>query len=143
GDHREKVINEIKNKRKPTNPRPIAVISTSIMEAGIDISFPVVYRLLAPIEAIVQAAGRCNRYGEEVKGRLIIFENKDMQIMDPSFEAGIKQTRNLLQQKGVESFAEPSSFVSYYQRMLSSANLNEYDIVNSNCLEIKRISDSF
>lgn len=143
GDHREKVINEIKNKRKPTNPRPIAVISTSIMEAGIDISFPVVYRVLAPIEAIVQAAGRCNRYGEEVKGRLIIFENKDMQIMDPSFEAGIKQTRNLLQQKGVESFAEPSSFVSYYQRMLSSANLNEYDIVNSNCLEIKRISDSF
>lgn len=143
GAHRERILKEIKSKRDPDNSRPIAVISTSILEAGIDISFPVVYRMLAPLDSIVQAAGRCNRYNEVNVGRVIIFENAEKVQIDKSFTAGINQTKSLLKEKGVNTFTKPDSFLTYYQRMFSSEELNKFDIRAENCLHFKEISQGF
>ena len=78
GAHRKDVIAEIKQrlqaKRAGRDLRPLRVVSTQLVEAGVDIDFPVVYRALAGLDSIAQAAGRCNREGRlPGMGRVVVF----------------------------------------------------------------------
>ena len=57
--HRQQVLDEIR-KRLDEN-KPCRVVSTSLVEAGVDIEFPTVYRAISGIDSILQAGGRCNR----------------------------------------------------------------------------------
>jgi CRISPR-associated endonuclease/helicase Cas3 len=70
--HRASVLGEIRTALK--EGRTCRVISTQLIEAGVDIDFPVVYRSMAGIDSIAQAAGRCNRNGRLPRlGRVYIF----------------------------------------------------------------------
>jgi len=61
-DHRRKVIAEIRNRLK--EGKECRVVSTSLIEAGVDLDFPTVYREKSGLDSILQAAGRCNREGK-------------------------------------------------------------------------------
>ena len=82
--HRSKVFNDlIRPRLDPDNRKPCIVISTQLVEAGVDIDFPTVYRATAGIDRIAQAAGRCNREGKlkdksgnEIKGKTYVFESE-------------------------------------------------------------------
>nr|WP_093841388.1 CRISPR-associated endonuclease Cas3'' [Streptomyces aidingensis] len=70
-EHRREVIELIRS-RLAAGLRTF-VVSTSLIEAGVDIDFPCVYRAMAPAESLQQAAGRCNRDGRNTQGRVVIF----------------------------------------------------------------------
>jgi len=74
--HRSVVLEKIK--QALSNREPCRVISTQLIEAGVDIDFPVVFRSAAGIDSIAQAAGRCNREGSITGGgRLFVFEPEE------------------------------------------------------------------
>ncbi|CAM3599891.1 CRISPR-associated endonuclease Cas3'' [Deinococcus frigens] len=69
--HRRRIFRVISDRLK--KGKRCRVIATNLIEAGVDVDFPRVYRALGPLEAIVQAAGRCNREGKltDAQGKLI------------------------------------------------------------------------
>lgn len=70
-EHRSDVIANIK--RKLLNNEPVRVVSTQLLEAGVDIDFPVVFRAFSGLDRIAQAAGRCNREGKSDFGEVFVF----------------------------------------------------------------------
>lgn len=70
--HRKATLKKIKEQLK--DEKNCRVVSTQLVEAGVDIDFPVVYRALAGVDSIAQAAGRCNREAKlERPGRVFVF----------------------------------------------------------------------
>lgn len=70
--HRMAVVDKVKGKLK--NGEKLILCSTQLIEAGVDMDFPIVFRELAPLESIIQSAGRCNREGKLEKGKVFLFQ---------------------------------------------------------------------
>lgn len=73
--HRTKKLADIRKRLEPENAQPCRVISTQLIEAGVDVDFPSVYRVVAGIDSLAQAAGRCNRNGlSDTPRKVFVFE---------------------------------------------------------------------
>lgn len=94
------------------------LVSTQCVEAGVDIDFPVVYRALGPLEAIAQAAGRCNREGKRPCGEVRVFRPEDNALpAGGGYEQATDITRVLLRGRGGEGMDinDPRLFDEYYR----------------------------
>lgn len=117
-DHRKKTITSIINNLN--QKRKIGVISTQLVEAGVDFDFPIVYRAIAPLDAVIQAAGRCNRNDrlQGKKGRVVLFKLENQKMPDRTYsacaditEVSIKDDINILY--------EIDSYERYYKTVVS------------------------
>lgn len=71
-EHRRQTLAAIRERLR--RKLPCRVVSTQLVEAGVDVDFPVVFRAPAGFDSIAQAAGRCNREGRSDKGVVYLFE---------------------------------------------------------------------
>lgn len=70
--HRREALKAVRKRLKAGEP--VRLVATSLVEAGVDVDFPVVWRAAAGLESIIQAAGRCNREGRRDSGDVFVFE---------------------------------------------------------------------
>ena len=113
-DHVQETINEVKE-ALASNSGIIRIVSTQLIEAGVDIDFPVVFRQEAGLDSILQAAGRCNREGRLNRGKTFVFGfNKPL---PPGF---ITQTNNARKGIGMEhDWFSPETIESYFLQLYS------------------------
>jgi CRISPR-associated endonuclease/helicase Cas3 len=124
GEHRSKVIAEIKYKLK--NNESIRVVSTQLVEAGVDLDFPVVYRALAGLDSIAQAAGRCNREGRLEKGRVVVFVPPKAPPKG-MLTFGENATRNIWHGRE-DDLLSYSLYEKYFEQYFSSIELDKQGI---------------
>lgn len=79
--HRSHVLEIVKERL--AEGKNCYLVATQCIEAGVDLDFPVIYRALAPLEAIIQAAGRCNRNGDGPDGRVSVFLPDEERLYPP------------------------------------------------------------
>lgn len=121
GEHRSEVIAGIKAKLKAGDP--IRVVSTQLVEAGVDLDFPVVYRALAGLDSIAQAAGRCNREGKLAEtGRVVVFVPPKAAPVG-LLRKGEDATKSLMRARPdlVEALS-PEAFRAYFETFYSKVN---------------------
>lgn len=94
GAHRRAVLSEVRDRLR--TGRPCQLVATQVVEAGVDIDFPFVVRAEGPWDAIVQAAGRCNREGRLPFGQLRVFRPQDDAIPSGAYRTGTDLTQKLV-----------------------------------------------
>lgn len=126
--HRRAVLTAVRKCLDPTSPQWCRLVSTQCVEAGVDLDFPVAYRSMAPLDAIAQAAGRCNREGRlNVSGQfgqVRVFEpapdTSSRRYMFPThaYWQATEVTGSLLRADGGQlDINDPEVFRRYYRNL--------------------------
>ena len=120
--HRLEVVREIK--RRQMLHEPCIVVATQCIEAGVDLDFDVLYRALAPLEAIIQAAGRCNRNRRQTFGKVVVFEPLDERRAYPgdSYERAAMIVKTLWASNPELDINDPGVIAEYYRRYFAEEN---------------------
>lgn len=120
--HRAAVLQEVCTRLE--GALPTMLVSTRVVEAGVDISFPVVYRDQCGLDSLAQSAGRCNRHGEAKQGTVYSYKAKEDVYSDLFFSADMQQAvyaRETVQKKfSQEELLSPKIideyFVAFYEK---------------------------
>lgn len=124
-EHRSDVLRRLMADKR--RGRPVRLISTQLVEAGVDLDFPVVYRAFAGLDSLAQAAGRCNREGHLERGELRVF------IAETSPPPGVLSAGQaiamgmLRTDPDLDLFA-PASHKTYFERLYAAASTDARDI---------------
>lgn len=109
---------------------PTRVIATQLIEAGVDVDFPRVYRSLGPLEAIVQAAGRCNREGKltdddgnTVKGVVTVFRPEEFKLPPGDYRVRTDLAGKYLRENS--DLHAPDTFTPYFRELFLAVETNE------------------
>lgn len=122
-EHRLQALDAIRQRLKDEN-QALYVISTSLVEAGVDLDFPVVYRALAGLDSIAQAAGRCNREGRLALGKAVVFvpEKQPAYVLSAASLA-----RGYLKKERLKDVFSPETFQSYFEQRFFQLGENALD----------------
>lgn len=123
--HRRQVLEDVRGRL--SRKEEIRLISTQVVEAGVDVDFPVVWRAVAPLDRMVQAAGRCNREGKlSGRGRVTIFDPSEESAPTGSYRIGMGLSSSLLSALGTASPAleNPTLISRYFHQLYARLQIN-------------------
>jgi len=123
--HRREVLAEVK--RRLEHREPCRLVATQVVEAGVDLDFPVVMRAVGPLDRIVQAAGRCNREGRLTRGEVIVFELAQGSTPRGAYRTGTDEARITLQQPNAD-LHHPNTYTDYFARLYGDVSLDREGI---------------
>jgi CRISPR-associated endonuclease/helicase Cas3 len=137
GQHRADLIAEIRTRlrarQQGTDRRPLRVVSTQLVEAGVDVDFPVVYRALAGLDSIAQSAGRCNREGRLANGAMgnvFVFVREVPRLLT-GIRFGAEATRSVLASSAGAQAMDSATFERYFRLYHGSyASADRHGIVD-------------
>lgn len=130
--HRRKVLEEIRAAVALYRQSgvPCRIVSTQLVEAGVDLDLPVIYRAMAGLDSIAQAAGRCNREGRMgAKGRVVVF-HAETAPPDGHLKRCAEITANMLSElDGQLDIRDPAAFEGFFKRLYLSCKPDVKDLV--------------
>jgi len=122
GAHRREVLEEVRSRLKYS--MPCHLISTQVVEAGVDLDFPLVLRALGPLDRIVQAAGRCNREGKLEKGRVVVFEPEKGGCPPGAYKTGTVAASMMLKDAAPDDLHDPAFYYKYFNTLHSAVDMD-------------------
>jgi CRISPR-associated endonuclease/helicase Cas3 len=141
GAHRTDVLELIRRLLAAGNP--CRVVSTQVVEAGVDLDFPLVLRALGPLDRIVQAAGRCNREGKLDRGRVVVFQPTEGKQPPGAYTTGTDVTQTLMDANELD-LNDPSTFPHYFRRLAHLLPGDREQIQRSRAaLEYEKVAKDF
>lgn len=99
---------------------PCRLVSTQLIEAGVDVDFPVAYRALGPLDSIIQTAGRCNREGKCPEPRpVIVFRPEGMKTPPGAYRIATAKTVEFLARHpdAAERLHLPEFYAAYFREL--------------------------
>ena len=121
--HREQVLEEIRARLK--DGKPCRVISTSLVEAGVDLDFPCVWREINGLDSIVQAAGRCNREGRRSAEESVVHVFS-LEKLAKNAQLAAEITKNVAR-SFAEDLASPEAIRRYFEELYDLSGKNRLD----------------
>jgi CRISPR-associated endonuclease/helicase Cas3 len=122
--HRSEVLAQVR--RRKADGEPVRLVSTQLVEAGVDLDFAVVYRALAGLDSLAQAAGRCNREGRLPTGELRVF------IAPTRPPPGVPETAaavtTLMLQAGRLDLLAAETYRTYFENLYRERDLDAHAI---------------
>jgi CRISPR-associated endonuclease/helicase Cas3 len=124
--HRMAVLHDVRSALKAG--AVCRVVSTQLVEAGVDVDFPVVYRAMAGLDSLAQAAGRCNRHGmltddegRPALGRFVVFR-AETQPPPGVLRRGLEVAEGMLTSRGPDLDMTDGDVLDEYFRHLYHAS---------------------
>jgi len=123
---------------------PCRLVSTQLIEAGVDVDFPVVYRALGPLDSIVQAAGRCNREGrltdaggQPALGQVIVFQPEERTLPPGVYSKATGITAILLNRINADDLARNHELFGEYFDQLCQLTETDKERIQADRAELK------
>jgi CRISPR-associated helicase Cas3/CRISPR-associated endonuclease Cas3-HD len=116
--HRQEKLAEIRRRLDPKTSEPCRLVSTQLIEAGVDVDFPIAFRALGPLDSIIQTAGRCNREGRHPGPcPVVVFRPVEIKLPPGAYALATAKTEEFLARHPDAPLHQPETYRKYFAEL--------------------------